>query len=137
MPVAEEDAAASGGPLRKLCFMVLHCGAGGLDECTIPVLHALTASAMECEVEMHFIGPGVRLLAASIADGVPAKPNTRPLGALLEDARASGISMFACTSAWKAHAHAGATLAAHSAGFAGAATYLGRALDPSWRVLHY
>lgn len=127
----------SAEPLRKLCFLVLHSGAGALSDCATPILHALTANAMECEVEMHFIGAGVRLLAAGVAEEVPAGLPPKPLAALLADAHANGVRIHACTSAWKAHAPTGAGLTAYSAGFAGAATYLGRALDPAWRVLSY
>ena len=124
-------------PLRKLCFMVLNSGTSDLGDCATPLMHALTASAMECDVEMHFIGPGVRLLAAGAADSVLAGSPPRPLGALLDEARNSGVRIHACTSAWKAHVPSGSALGPQSAGFAGAATYLGRALDPAWRVLSY
>ena len=96
-----------------------------------------TASAMECEVEVYFIGPGVRLLAQGVAQNVVANDSKKTLAVLLDDAKDSGIRLYACTSAWKAHAPGGATLAPQCAGFGGADTYLGRALDPAWRVLTY
>lgn len=123
--------------VRKLCFLVLHAGAVDLADCATPVLHALTASAMECEVEMYFIGSGVRILSEHGADAVIARELKRSLATLLDDAHESGIRIHACTSAWKAHLPTGSTLASQCAGFAGAATYLGRAMDPAWRVLSY
>ena len=128
------DAAA---PLGKMCLMIMQAGAQDLADCATPLMHALTASAMECEVEVYFIGPGVRLLAQGVAQTVVANDSKKTLAVLLDDAKDSGIRLYACTSAWKAHAPGGATLAPQCAGFGGAATYLGRALDPAWRVLTY
>ena len=120
-----------------LCLLVMQAGSTDLADCATPLLHALTASAMEAEVEIYFVGPCVRLLADRMADTVLA-PNTRnTLSALLDDAKASGIRMFVCTSAWKAHVDSSAALAQQSSGFAGAATYMGRALQAHWRVLTY
>jgi predicted peroxiredoxin len=115
----------------------MQAGAHDLADCTTPLMHALTASAMECEVEVYFIGPGVRLLAQGAAQTVVASDSKKTLAVLLDDAKESGVRLYACTSAWKAHAPDGATLAPQCAGFGGAATYLGRALDAEWRVLTY
>ncbi len=115
--------------LRKLCLLVLHAGTTDAADCTTPIMHALTADAMACEVEVYFIGANVRLLSAQMPHSAVSD--------LLGDAHANGVRIYACTSAWKAHAAAGATLAPWCAGFAGAATYLGRALDPAWRVISY
>ena len=133
---ATNDAAAD-APLRKICLLVMQAGADDLADCVTPLMHALTASAMEAEVEVYFIGPCVRLLAEGVAQTVIAVESKKPLAILLGDAHESGIRLYACTSAWKAHVPDGAALAAQCAGFGGAATYLGRALDPAWRVLSY
>lgn len=117
--------------------MLMQAGTSDLADCVTPLMHALTASAMEAEVEMYFIGPCVRLLAGDTAHNVIAAESQKPLARLLDDARDSGIRLYVCTSAWKAHVPDGTALAAQCAGFGGAATYLGRALDPAWRVLTY
>ena len=128
-----------GGPAaaRKLCFLILHTGVIELADCAIPILHALTASAMECEVEMYFIGSGVCILSEHGADAVELRELNRSLVTLLDEARDSGIRIYACTSAWQAHLPSGTTLSTRCSGFAGAATYMGRAMDPAWRVLSY
>ena len=123
--------------IRKMCFLVLHAGSNDLADCATPILHALTASAMECEVEMYFIGPGVRILSEQGAEAIIAPELKRSVATLLDDAHESGIRLYACTSAWKAHLPGGSKLATRYAGFAGAATYLGRAMAPEWRVLSY
>jgi uncharacterized protein len=121
----------------RLCLLVMQAGSADLADCATPLLHALTANALEADVEMYFVGPCVRLFADRTADEVLARETRKPLTDLLDDAKASGIRIFVCTSAWKAHVASTATLAQQSTGFAGAATYLGRALQPDWRVLTY
>lgn len=123
--------------IRKLCLLVLHTGNADLADCATPISHALTANAMECEVEVYFIGRSVRFLVEAASQPPSGTSQPTPLTAMLEDAYANGIRIFACTSAWKANSLPGEILASRCAGFAGAATYLGRALDPSWRVLSY
>ena len=135
-PVSEPDPVPA-ARLHKLCLLILHTGATDLAECATPLLHALTANAMECEVEIYFIGASVRLLAGDTAASVLAGHPRKPLAALLEEAQASGVRIYACTSAWKTHLAPTAKLARGCAGFAGAATYLGRAMDPEWRILSY
>jgi predicted peroxiredoxin len=120
-----------------LCLLVMQAGSADLADCATPLLHALTANAMEADVEMYFAGPCVRLLADDTADKVLARETRKPLSALLDDAKASGVRIFVCTSAWKVHVESTATLAQQSTGYAGAATYLGRALQAHWRVLTY
>ena len=137
MSNAAANAAAADAPLRKICLLVIQAGADDLADCVTPLMHALTASAMEAEVEVYFIGPCVRLLAEGVAQTVIAVESKKPLATLLDDAHESGVRLYACTSAWKAYVPGNATLATQCAGFGGAATYLGRALNPAWRVLSY
>ncbi len=123
--------------IRKLCLLVLHTGSADLADCATPILHALTANAMDCEVEVYFVGRNVRLLVEAAPQSPANDRDPTTVSALLEDAYTNGIRIYACTSAWKANTLPGEILAPRCAGFAGAATYLGRALDPTWRVLSY
>ncbi len=123
--------------IRKLCLLVLHTGGANLADCATPISHALTANAMECEVEVYFIGRSVRVLVEAESQPPASASQPTPVLAMLEDAYENGVRIFACTSAWKANSLPGEILATRCAGFAGAATYLGRALDPTWRVLSY
>ena len=115
----------------------MQAGVVDLADCATPLMHALTASAMEAEVEIYFVGPCVRLLAEHTAEKIAATHSGKPLAGLLNEAKENGVRLFVCTSAWKAYADPAAVLATQASGFAGAATYLGRALDPVWRVLSY
>ena len=42
--------------------------------CATPFVHAAAAAAFDCEVEIHFAGPTVRLLVAGVADGLRPWP---------------------------------------------------------------
>ena len=123
--------------MSKVSFMVMQAGSRDLADCATVLLHALTANAMDAQVEMYFIGPSVRLLRDQHAESVVVSESGKTLGMMLDDAHDNGIKIFVCTSAWKAHVPSDSSLAKQCSGFAGAATYLGRALDPSWRVLTY
>ena len=109
-----------GNTPRKLCLLVFHAGAADLADCATPILHALTANALECETELYFIGRSVRLLSGEVAQSVNSGETPKPVSALLDDAHANGIRIYACTSAWKSHVPSGALLAPQCAGFAGA-----------------
>ena len=42
--------------------------------CVSPLIHALAAKALDCEVEIHFSGPSIRLLVAGVAEALYPTP---------------------------------------------------------------
>ncbi|MET3134479.1 putative peroxiredoxin [Oxalobacteraceae bacterium GrIS 1.11] len=121
----------------KLCIIVLNCGGADLRDCAVPIMHAMTARALDCEVEMHFVGRSIRLLSAGADADLLAPGASRTLAGQLRAAREDGIALFACVAAHRTHGDGVAPLADYCSGFAGATSFLGRALDPEWRVLTY
>ena len=122
--------------LRKVCIIMLNSGSIDLRDCTMPIMHAMTARALDCEVEMHFAGPAIRLLTVE-GDADPAAPGaTHTLREQLRKAHQEGIELFACSAAQRTYVK-GDALADYCSGVTGAASYLARALDPDWRVLTY
>lgn len=125
--------------IRRLCIILVNSGSRDPADCAMPIMHALTACALDCEVEMHFAGPAVRLLLGAAPD--PAGPESAgvlaDLVAQLRGASANGVRLYACPAALRRHASVEAPLADFCSGVAGAATYLGRVLDPEWRTLTY
>lgn len=118
---------------RNVCILLLNSGNVDLHDCTMPIMHAMTARALDCKVEMYFVGPAIRLLAAE-SNADPVAP------ALIEQLRAArqeGIDLFACSTAQRMYIKSDTALANYCSGVAGAASYLARALDPDWRVLTY
>lgn len=123
--------------LRKVCIILLNSGSIDLRDCAMPIMHAMTARALDCEVEMYFVGPAIRLLTVGDSTDLAALDATHTLREQLRAARQEGIELFACSAAQRTYVKGGMVLADYCSGVAGAASYLARALDPDWRVLTY
>jgi predicted peroxiredoxin len=108
------------------------------ETCVMPFVYAATAAAMEVEVEIHFTGRAVRLLAEGCAAAL--RPDVGGGKSLYEHMRAAsgqGVRFFGCSMALEAYLGAGEPRIAEFAGAAGAATVIMRSLDPEWRVLSF
>ncbi|THF62097.1 DsrE family protein [Pseudothauera rhizosphaerae] len=113
--------------------------------CATPFYFAAAAAAMDAEVEMYFTARSVRLLARGVAetlyaDGTRdevAPGGRRAVADFLQEAHRYGVRFYACPSAMQAHGVAADALRAEVAGQAGAAAFLGRALDDGWRTLTF
>jgi predicted peroxiredoxin len=105
------------------------------DLCVTPLVHAVVARAMDCEVEVHFAGPAVRWLVEGEADTrYPTPAREKPIRDFLLEAVASGASLLACGMARAAWVGPDERLIPECAA-AGAATFVARALDPEWATL--
>lgn len=100
-----------------------------------PLVHALAARALDCEVEIHFAGPAIRWLASGIADTAYATPeHEKSIRAWLQEVSAAGVPLLACSMAHAAWIAEGETLIAECSGSAGATAFVARTLDPAWRT---
>jgi predicted peroxiredoxin len=107
-------------------------------QCATPFFHAAAAAAAEVEVEVYFTAGSVLLLQPGAAAALHAgDAGTPSILDWMRDAHAHGARFFACTDALAAHGLARDALIAEVSGFAGAAAFMGRALDDAWATLVY
>lgn len=104
--------------------------------CVTPFFHAAAAAAMDVEVEIHFSSKSVLLLV----DGVAARlyaGGDREVSVYqhMQQATRFGAKLYACSDALAAQDVEGAALIPEFAGVAGAAAFMGRALDEEWATL--
>ena len=104
------------------------------DLAAAPFVYAAAAAALDCEVEIHFSGPAVKLLE----DGVAEKAVTaggRDIYAFMREAAALNVRFIPCAMSALAHLPAAAKLIPETSPAAGATAFVDRALDPEWRTL--
>jgi len=92
-----------------------------------PFVYAAAAAALDAEVEIHFSGRTVRLLAADAEN--------QEIKKYMKEVAAEGVRFLACSTALKRHVREDEKMIAEYAGAAGAASYAQRAIDPEWRTL--
>ena len=123
---------------RKLAIIMSMAIPERAEESVMPLVYAAVAAAMDCEVEVHFIGRAVRLLVAGVAAGLDAgEGDGRTVHDYLQEAAQYGARFLACSKALKQHVGADEAKIAGFCGAAGAATVVMRSLDPEWRVLSF
>lgn len=128
----------SEAPAEKLAILVWAADPGRPELCATPFYFAAAAAAMEVEVEMYFTARSVELLRRGVAEGLQAAAGSgKSVADFRREALAFGVRLFACPTALAAHGVAADALIDELAGQAGAAAYLGRALDPAWRSLSF
>ena len=120
----------------KLALLMWAATAEHPDLCVTPLIHALAARALDCEVEIHFAGPAVRLLVDGVADGLFAtSAEEKSIGEFLREVAAENVRLFNCSMAKAAWITADETLIPECSGAAGATAFVARTLDPAWRTL--
>ncbi|ATE62017.1 DsrE/DsrF/DrsH-like family protein [Thauera sinica] len=123
---------------EKLAILVWAADPGRPELCATPFYFAAAAAAMDAEVEMYFTARSVELLRKGIAEAIEAAAGSgRSVADFRRDALALGVRLYACPAAMVSHGIADAELIPEVAGQAGAAAYLGRALDTAWRTLGF
>ncbi len=106
--------------------------------CATPFVHAAAAAAFDCEVEIHFAGPTVRLLVAGVADQLRPWPGIETsIYSMMRQAANLDVRFFACGMAMQALVRADETLIAEFSGTAAASAFVSRTLDPAWATLVY
>jgi predicted peroxiredoxin len=104
--------------------------------CATPFVHAAAAAAFDCEVEIHFAGPTVRLLVAGVADGLRPWPGSdTSIYQMLRQATNLGVELRACAMAMGALVGADETLIPEFGGTIAASAFVARTLDPEWATL--
>jgi len=100
-----------------------------------PFVYALTARALDADVEMHFTSTAVRwLLQGVAASAYTDDARTKTVADFIAEAKAAGVRLLACSMALAEHRR-GEALIPECDGQAGAATVMTAALQPEGRVL--
>ena len=120
----------------KLAFLIWAATPDRPDLAVTPLVHALAARALDCEVEVHFAGPAVRWLVEGVAAAAyPTAEREKSIARFLDELAADGVKLLACSMARAAWVGADEDLIPHCSGAAGATAFVARNLDPAWRTL--
>ena len=104
--------------------------------CATPFVHAAAAAAFDCEVEMHFAGPAVRLLVTGVADAMRPWPGVETsIYNMMRQAANLDVSFRGCAMAMGALVAKDEALIPEYAGTVAASAFVDRALDPEWATL--
>jgi len=104
--------------------------------CATPFVHAAAAAAFDCEVEIHFAGPAVRLLVAGVADSLRPWPGVETsIYHMMRQAANLDVSFRACAMAMGALVAEDEPLIPEYSGTVAASAFVARALDPDWATL--
>ncbi len=124
------------GHRKKLAILLWSATAERPQLCATPFVHAAAAAAFDCEVEIHFAGPAVRLLVAGVADGLRPWPGSdTSIYQMLRQATNLGVSLRACAMAMGVLVGKDEALIPEYAGTIAASAFVARALDPEWATL--
>jgi predicted peroxiredoxin len=122
----------------RLTIVVWSCGPDnprGAMLVAAPFVYALTARALDLEVEMHFTSSTVRWLFEGVAAAAYTdQAKTKTVRDFLRETHAAGVKHFACAMALEEHRR-DETLVDEVEAVAGAATVIGAAADRGTRVL--
>ena len=104
--------------------------------CATPFVHAAAAAAFDCEVEIHFAGPTVRLLVTGVAESLrPWPADDTSIYSMMRQAANLDVSFRACAMAMGALVGRDEALIPEYTGTAAASAFVDRALDPEWATL--
>ena len=121
---------------KGLAILICSPGVDRPDLCVTPLVHALVARAMDCDVEIHFAGPAIRLLVEGVSDALyPTPAREKSIRAFLEEAASSGVRLLACSMARSAWVGDEERLIPECGGSVGAAAFVARTLDPAWGTM--
>ena len=119
----------------KLAFLIWAATPEHPELLVTPLVHALAASALDAEVELHFAGPAVRWLVEGVAGSAFATPSQqKSVADFFRELHAEGVAFFACTMARVAWVGDDEALIGQARP-AGATAFVARSLDPAWRTL--
>lgn len=123
-------------PRSKLAILLWAATPDRPELCSMPFVYAAVAAAMECEVELHFTGPAVRLLIEGVAADIHSDPgNGKSVYGFMQDAAELGVRFLGCSLALRQYVGENVKKIAEFSGTAGAATFIMRKLDPEWEVM--
>jgi predicted peroxiredoxin len=120
----------------KLAILLWSATVDRPELCATPFVHAAAAAAFDCEVEIHFAGPTVRLLVAGVAEGLRPWPGVdTSIYQMMRQATNLGVTLNACGMAMGALVAKDEALIPEYAGTIAASAFVARALDPDWATL--
>jgi len=94
-------------PAQRLVIVVWSCGPdrpGGAMLAAAPFVYALTARALDLDVEMHFTSSAVRWLIAGVADGAHTdQRRSKTVHDFIGEAQRAGVHLHACGMALAEH----------------------------------
>lgn len=123
---------------RKLAILLWAAAPDRPQLCATPFVHAAAAAAFDCEVEIHFAGPTVRLLVDGVAAGLRPWPGMEAsIYDMMRQAANLDVKFLACAMAMNALVGPGERLIPEYAGTAAASAFVQRGLDPDWATLVY
>ena len=104
------------------------------DLCAAPFVYAAAAAALDCEVEVHFAGPSVKLLVPGFAERAVTSGG-KDIYAFMIEASSLGVRFFACSMAAGQHIPDETAMIPELSAAAGATAFVARVIDPDWRTL--
>lgn len=121
---------------RKLAILLWSATADRPELCATPFVHAAAAAAFDCEVEIHFAGPTVRLLVVGVAENLRPWPGmSTSIYQMMRQAADLGVEFRACAMAVGALIAKDEALIPDYDGNIAASAFVARALDPEWATL--
>lgn len=124
---------------QRLVIVVWSCGPdrpGGAALAAAPFVYALTAAALDVDVEMHFTSSAVRWLVQGVAAAAfTDRARSKTVLDFIREAKAAGVRLHPCAMALAEHRGDGESLLAEADGVAGAATVIGAAVESGNRML--
>ncbi|MDP1610150.1 MAG: DsrE family protein [Sulfuritalea sp.] len=124
--------------LKKLAILVWSATPDRPQLCATPFVHAAAAAAFDCEVEIHFAGPAVRLLVAGVAESLRPWPGVdTSIYHMMRQAANLDVSFRACAMAMGELVGKDEALIPEYAGPIAASVFVDRTLDPEWATLVY
>ena len=104
--------------------------------CATPFVHAAAAAAFDCDVEIHFAGPAVRLLVSGVAEALRPWPGVdTSIYQMMRQATNLGVELRACAMAMGALVTRDEALIPEYGGTIAASAFVSRALDTEWATL--
>ena len=104
--------------------------------CATPFVHAAAAAAFDCDVEIHFAGPAVRLLVSGVAEALRPWPGVdTSIYQMMRQATNLGVELRACAMAMGALVARDEALIPEYGGTIAASAFVSRALDTEWATL--
>lgn len=128
----QEQATSRGGSNDRLAILLWAASADQPDLCAAPFVYAMAAAALDAQVEIHFAGKSVRLLAQGVAEQALTSGD-KPLSEFMQEALRLGVRFFACSMAREQYLQDEVIVIEH--GDAGATAFVDRVLDATWRTL--
>lgn len=118
----------------KLAILAWSVSAEQPDLCAAPFVYAAAAAALDCQVEIHFAGPAVKLLQVGVAEG-SVTSGGRSIYAFMREAAGLDVRFIPCAMSALQHLPVDRELISEASATAGATAFVDRALDPEWRTL--